>query len=151
MWLSRAAGLRRYRSLTNADARDQTEAGSSPGPERLCFTTKLVDSQGPGYPARPTSVWLSAFRPWKKSEPPNFNACAPREAEIAWRTFKLRGVWNWGTEVVRPIRCRFPPGKLKTGIPPQIAGSDGAFFNPISSCGQPEPKLGGSWKKSPMA
>ena len=58
--------------------------------------------------------------------------------------FRLRGVWNWGTDVVRPMRCSVPPGKLKTGIPPQIEASVGAFFNPISSCGQPEPKLGGS-------
>ena len=58
----------------------------------------------------------------------------------------LRGVWNCGTDVVRPMRCRLPPGKFMTGIPPQIAGSDGAFFKPISSCGQPDPKFGGSWK-----
>jgi hypothetical protein len=41
--------------------------------------------------------------------------------ENDWRRLLLRGVWNCGTDVVRPSRRKLPPGKLITGIPPQIA------------------------------
>ena len=38
------------------------------------------------------------------------------------RRLKLRGVWNWGCDVVRPMRRGVKPLKLKTGRPPQMAG-----------------------------
>src|SRR5258708_11307701 len=104
-------------------------------PERLNWPSSELTSRIP----------VSTFN----NSTPNFNECEPRLHASDSRKFMPRGVWNCGTDVVLPIRCNVPPGKLKTGIPPQIDGSDGAFLSPISSVGQPEPKFGGSWKYSP--
>src|SRR4051794_15631417 len=45
-----------------------------------------------------------------RSSPPNRRECEPRVEDTDCRKFVLRGVWNCGTEVVRPIRRSVPPG-----------------------------------------